>query len=39
LPKLGIRLGGGILPSIIVATIGAVLLLIVLRLVNRGGRW
>jgi uncharacterized membrane protein YeaQ/YmgE (transglycosylase-associated protein family) len=38
-PQLGIYLGGGIIAAIISATIGAVLLLIVLRLVNRGGRW
>ena len=30
---------GGIVASIIAATIGAVLLLVILRLVNRGGRW
>jgi transglycosylase associated protein len=36
---VGIHLGAGIVSSIIVATIGAVILLVILRLVNRGGRW
>jgi uncharacterized membrane protein YeaQ/YmgE (transglycosylase-associated protein family) len=39
LPKLNIDLGGGIITAIIYATIGAVLLLVVLRLVRGGGRW
>jgi uncharacterized membrane protein YeaQ/YmgE (transglycosylase-associated protein family) len=39
LPQLGIRIGSGIGASIIVATIGAVLLLIVLGLISRRGRW
>ena len=39
LPQLGIHLGAGIVSSIIVATIGAIILLVILRLVNRGGRW
>jgi uncharacterized membrane protein YeaQ/YmgE (transglycosylase-associated protein family) len=39
LPKLGIALGAGIIRAIIDATIGAVLLLIIVRLVRRGGRW
>ena len=39
LPQLGIHLGGGILAAIISATIGAVLLIVVLRLVRGGGRW
>ena len=38
-PTLGIRLGGGILGTIIAATIGAILLLVVVRLIKRGGRW
>ena len=38
-PKLGIALGAGIIRAIIDATIGAVLLLIIVRLVRRGGRW
>jgi uncharacterized membrane protein YeaQ/YmgE (transglycosylase-associated protein family) len=39
LPRLGIHLGFGIVTAIIQATFGAVLLLVVLRLVNRRGRW
>ena len=39
LPQLGIHLGVGIVSSNIVATIGAIILLVILRLVNRGGRW
>jgi uncharacterized membrane protein YeaQ/YmgE (transglycosylase-associated protein family) len=39
LPQIGIHLGAGIISSIIVATIGAVVLLVILRLVYRGGRW
>lgn len=38
-PSLGIRLGTGIVGAIIAATIGAVILLIIARLVRRGGRW
>jgi len=38
-PQLGIHLGAGIVSAIIVATIGAIVLLVILRLVNRGGRW
>ena len=38
-PRLGLHIGGSILGDIISATLGAVLLLIVLRLVRRGGRW
>jgi uncharacterized membrane protein YeaQ/YmgE (transglycosylase-associated protein family) len=38
-PKLGIALGTGMVRAIIDATIGAVLLLLVLRLVRGGGRW
>ncbi|MBI2713521.1 MAG: GlsB/YeaQ/YmgE family stress response membrane protein [Rhizobiales bacterium] len=38
-PKLGIRLGTGLLRQIIDATIGAILLLVIVRLVRRGGRW
>ena len=32
-------IGAGILAAIISATIGAILLLVILRLVNRRGRW
>jgi uncharacterized membrane protein YeaQ/YmgE (transglycosylase-associated protein family) len=38
LPHLGIRIGGGLVNMIIVATIGAVVLLILLSLL-RGGGW
>ena len=36
MPRLGIHLGSGILSAIIVATIGAVLLLLIVRLVTGG---
>ena len=39
LPRIGLHLGTGTVAAIISATIGAVLLLIVLRLVRSGGRW
>jgi uncharacterized membrane protein YeaQ/YmgE (transglycosylase-associated protein family) len=39
LPQLGVHLGVGTLSLIIDATIGAVLLLLVLRLVRGGGGW
>jgi|SRR5690349_21340951 uncharacterized membrane protein YeaQ/YmgE (transglycosylase-associated protein family) len=39
LPQLGLRLGSGILPEIINATVGALLLLVVIRLVRGGGGW
>jgi uncharacterized membrane protein YeaQ/YmgE (transglycosylase-associated protein family) len=38
LPQLGIHLGVGIVPAIINATIGAMLLLLIIRLVRGGGR-
>lgn len=38
LPKLGIVLGAGIVPAIINATIGAVILLLIIRLVQGRGR-
>ena len=38
-PRLHIDLGGGIVAAIISATIGAILLLVVLRLVRGRGRW
>ena len=38
-PQLGLRLGTGIVAEIIAATIGAVLLLVIVRLIRRGGRW
>lgn len=37
-PKLGIRLGTGLLAEIIQSAIGAVILLLVVRLVRTGGR-
>ena len=39
LPQLGIALGTGWIRLILNSTIGAVLLLIVLRLIRGGGRW
>jgi uncharacterized membrane protein YeaQ/YmgE (transglycosylase-associated protein family) len=39
LPQLGIHLAAGIVFEIITATIGAVLLLVVLRLFRGRGRW
>jgi uncharacterized membrane protein YeaQ/YmgE (transglycosylase-associated protein family) len=38
-PQLGIHIGEGMVGAIIAATVGAVLLLLILRLVSRGGRW
>ena len=38
-PQLGLRLGTGMISAIINATIGAVLLLFVIKLVRGGGRW
>jgi uncharacterized membrane protein YeaQ/YmgE (transglycosylase-associated protein family) len=37
-PQLGIHFAG-IIGSIVSATLGAILLLVILRLINRGGRW
>lgn len=37
-PKLGIRLGTGLVSEIIYSAIGAVILLLVVRLVRTGGR-
>jgi uncharacterized membrane protein YeaQ/YmgE (transglycosylase-associated protein family) len=34
-----LRLGTGIIAAIIAATIGAILLLLILRLIYGGGRW
>src|SRR5665811_246877 len=39
LPRLGIGLGTGLIRAIIDATIGAIVLLVIIRLVKRGGRW
>ena len=38
-PRLGFALGGGYLGAIISSAIGAILLLVVARLIKRGGRW
>jgi len=38
-PSLGFRLGSGIVAEIVAATTGAVLLLVIMRLVRRRGRW
>lgn len=38
-PKLGIRLGTGLVSEIIYSAIGAVILLVVVRLVRGGGRF
>jgi uncharacterized membrane protein YeaQ/YmgE (transglycosylase-associated protein family) len=39
LPRLGIQLGAGIIALIVDATIGAIVLLLVVRLVRGGGSW
>ena len=39
LPRLGIHLGAGLVAAIINATIGAIVLLVIIRLVRGGGRW
>jgi uncharacterized membrane protein YeaQ/YmgE (transglycosylase-associated protein family) len=39
LPQLGIHLGSGIIRAIVNATVGAVLLLFVVRLLRGGGSW
>jgi uncharacterized membrane protein YeaQ/YmgE (transglycosylase-associated protein family) len=39
LPQLGLHLGSGIISAIINATIGALLLLLIIRLVRGGGGW
>ena len=38
-PKLGIHLGTGLASEIIYSAIGAIILLLVVRLVRGGGRW
>jgi uncharacterized membrane protein YeaQ/YmgE (transglycosylase-associated protein family) len=38
-PKLGIRIGTGLLSEIIYSAIGAVILLVIVGLVRRGGRF
>src|SRR5688500_6353114 len=37
-PKLGIRIGTGLVSEIVYSTIGAVILLLIVRLVRTGGR-
>ncbi len=39
LPKLGISVGGGLVSEIIFSAIGAVVLLLIVRLVRTGGRF
>lgn len=39
LPKIGIYLGTGIVSAIVNATVGAILLLLVVRLFTGGGGW
>jgi len=39
LPQLGLHLGSGMIPAIVNATIGAVLLLLIIRLVRGGSGW
>jgi uncharacterized membrane protein YeaQ/YmgE (transglycosylase-associated protein family) len=39
MPQLGLHLGVGIVGAIVNATIGAILLLLVIRLVRGGSRW
>lgn len=39
LPRLGIHLGAGMVSAIVNATIGAILLLLVVRLLRGGGGW
>jgi uncharacterized membrane protein YeaQ/YmgE (transglycosylase-associated protein family) len=38
-PRLGVHLGSGLVSRIVAATIGAILLLLILRLVRGRGRW
>jgi uncharacterized membrane protein YeaQ/YmgE (transglycosylase-associated protein family) len=38
-PKIGIHLGSGLVSEIIYSAIGAIILLLVVRLVRRGGRF
>jgi len=38
-PQLGLHLGFGLVAAIINATLGAIILLVIVRLVKRGGRW
>ena len=38
-PQLGLRLGTGMIREIIDSAIGAILLLVIIRLIRGGGRW
>ena len=38
-PRLGIHIGTGLVSEIIYSAIGAVILLLIVRLVRTGGRW
>src|SRR3954453_14640401 len=38
-PRLGIHLGSGLVSEVIYSAIGAILLLLIVRLVRTGGRW
>jgi uncharacterized membrane protein YeaQ/YmgE (transglycosylase-associated protein family) len=38
-PRLGFHIGGGIVAAIIYAAIGAILLLLIVRLIRTGGRF
>lgn len=39
LPRIGLHLAAGIIGAIVNATLGAIVLLVVMRLVRGGGRW
>jgi uncharacterized membrane protein YeaQ/YmgE (transglycosylase-associated protein family) len=39
LPRIGLDLGAGLISAIVTATIGAVVLLLIIRLVRSAGRW
>jgi len=39
MPRLGIHLGTGVVMAIVNATVGAILLLVVVRLLRGGGGW
>ena len=39
LPQLGIHLGTGLVPAIVNATIGALVLLLIIRVLRGGGGW
>jgi len=39
LPQLGIHLGAGLVPAIVNATIGALVLLLIIRVLRGGGGW